>query len=95
MQAFASIKAFPDVLFQFAEWPCTRNATGLMQGPHRSCVQGKKAKINTALKHPQLRRLKQGSLSNHTADFKLSAETLKQHTSRGKYKPALNLITLL
>ena len=45
---FTSIEEFPDVLFQFAECPCTRNTTGLMQGPHRSCVQGKKAKINTA-----------------------------------------------
>lgn len=73
----------------------TRNTTGLMQGPHKSCVQGKKAGINTAPKHSQLQRAKQGSLSNHTAHLEWSEETLQEHKSRGKYKTTLNLITLL
>lgn len=72
-----------------------RNTTGLMQGPHKSCVQERKAEINTAPKHSELQRAKQGSLSNHTADLQLSEEVLQQYKSRGKHKTTLNFITLL
>lgn len=83
------------MLFRFAEQPCTRNTTGLMQGPHKPCTQEKNPEINTAPKRSQLQRAKQGSLSNHTADLELSEEILQQHMSRGKHKTTLNLITLL